>query len=61
MFLAASGGDAGYAQLLMSELGDKVFGKENVDDIDHDLVENLKATLKDMNRCFRPEGEDQAV
>ena len=55
-FLAACGGDAGYAQLLMSELSDKVFGDQPADRIDYDLVENLKATLKDTNVDFGPDG-----
>ena len=56
VFFAACVGDAGYAELLMSELGDKAFGDQLVDRIDHDLVENLKATLKDTNVDFSPDG-----
>ena len=54
-FLAACGGDAGYPQLLMSELGNKVFGDQAADHIDFDVVENLKATLKDTNVDFGPD------
>ena len=39
----------------MSKLGDKVFGEGTIGDIDHNLVENLKATLKAMNTDFSPE------
>ena len=56
VFLVACGGDAGYAQLLMSALGDKVFGDQLADRIDYDLVENLKATLKDTNVDFGHDG-----
>ena len=56
VFLAACGGDVGYAQLLMSELTHKVFGDQSADRIDYDLVENLKATLKDTNVDFGPDG-----
>ena len=55
VFLAACGGDAGYAQLLMSKLGDKVFGDQSADRIDYDLVENL-TTLKDTTVDFGPDG-----
>ena len=43
VFLVAYGGE-GYAQLLMSELSDKVFGDHPADCIDYDLVETVKAS-----------------
>ena len=43
------------SNLLMSEWGDKVFGDRAANRIDFDLVENLKATLKDTNVDFGPD------
>ena len=56
VFLAQCGGDAGYGQLLMSQLSDKFFGDRPAYRIDYDLIKNLKATLKDTNVDFGPDG-----